>query len=62
MKNIQTKRIPCFKRWSRKGWSVFASLHRTVMIGVLSVSMSILLPATLVAQAQTPDSISVFKT
>ncbi|MEG2365765.1 MAG: TonB-dependent receptor [Alistipes sp.] len=62
MKHIQTQRIPCFKRWSRKGWSVFASLHRSVMIGVLSVSMSILLPTTLVAQAQTPDSISVFKT
>lgn len=61
MKEIQTKRIPCFKRWSRKGWSAFASMHRCVMIGVLSVSMSILLPATLVAQAQTDDSLTVFK-
>ena len=42
MENIQTKQYPCFKRWSRKNWSVFASLHRYVTIGVLSVGMSIL--------------------
>lgn len=62
MKEIQTKRIPCFKRWCRKGWAAFASLHRCVMIGVLSVSMSILLPATTVAQVQSPDSLEICKT
>lgn len=61
MKEIQTKRIPCFKRWCRKGWAAFASLHRCVMIGVLSVSMSILLPATIVAQVQSPDSLEICK-
>ena len=39
MKEIKTKPIPCFKRWSRKGYAVFASLHRYVIIGVLAVSM-----------------------
>lgn len=61
MKEIQTKRILCFRRWCRKGWAAFASLHRQVAIGVLSVSMSILLPATLVAQTQTSDSLTIFK-
>ncbi len=32
----------CFKRWSRKGYSSFASMHRSVTIGVLSVCMSII--------------------
>ncbi|MEG1759705.1 MAG: TonB-dependent receptor plug domain-containing protein [Alistipes sp.] len=61
MKEIQTKQIPCFKRWSRKGYSVFASLHRCVTIGVLSVSMSILLLATHTAQAATVDTLFVSK-
>ncbi len=56
MKNISTNRIPCFRRWSRKGWSVFASLHRQVTIGVLSVSMSILLLSARHAAAQEADS------
>ena len=43
MKNIQAKQTPCFRRWSRKGWSAFASLHRHVTIGVLAATMSILL-------------------
>ena len=46
MKNIRTKQTPCFRRWSRKGWAAFASLHRHVTIGVLAVTMSILLLAT----------------
>ena len=62
MKHIQTNRIPCFKRWSRKGWSVFASLHRQVTIGVLSVTMSILLPATQGAFAQNADTAAVLRT
>ena len=62
MENIQTKQYPCFKRWSRKNWSVFASLHRYVTIGVLSVGMSILLLATQGASAQTADTTAVLKT
>lgn len=62
MENIQTKQIPCFKRWDRKGWSVFASLHRYVTIGVLPVGMSILLLATGSASAQTADTTGVAKT
>ena len=62
MENIQTKQYPCFKRWSRKNWSVFASLHRYVTIGVLSVGMSILLLATQGASAQTVDTTAVLKT
>ena len=61
MKEIKTKRTFCFRRWNRKGWSVFASMHRPVTLGVLSVSMSILLPATLVAQTQTSDSLTVLR-
>lgn len=47
----------CFKRWARKNWAVFASFHRVVKIGVLSVSMSILtLPfQNLLAQADTTE-------
>lgn len=62
MKHIQTNRIPCFRRWSRKGWSVFASLHRPVTIGVLSATMSILLPATQGASAQNADTAAVLRT
>lgn len=62
MKNIQIRQYPCFRRWSRKGWSVFASLHRYVTIGVLSVGMSMLLLATGNASAQTSDTTSVFRT
>ncbi len=36
-------------------------MHRPVTLGVLSVSMSILLPATLVAQTQTSDSLTVLR-
>jgi len=62
MENMQPKQIPCFKRWNRKGWSVFASLHRYVTIGVLSVGMSILLLATQGASAQDADTTAVLRT
>lgn len=61
MKQIQTKRIPCFRRWSRKGYAAFASLHREVTIGVLSAGMSILSLATNGAQAAEVDSLTVIK-
>ena len=62
MKNIRTKQTPCFRRWSRKGWSAFASLHRPVTIGVLAVTMSILLLATHSASAHDADTAAVLKT
>lgn len=34
--------VSCFTRWSRKNYGVFASLGKTVKIGVLSFTMSIL--------------------
>ena len=62
MKNIQAKQTPCFRRWSRKGWSAFASLHRHVTIGVLAATMSILLLATQHASAHDADTAAVLKT
>lgn len=62
MEHIQTKQTPCFRRWSRKGWSAFASLNRHVTIGVLAVGMSILLLATQRASAQDADTTEVLKT
>ena len=62
MENISIKQAPCFRRWNRKGWSVFASLHRPVTIGVLAVGMSILLLAAETAVAQEADSTAVAKT
>ena len=42
MKKTSKSGICCFTRWSRKGYGAFASLGKTVKIGVLSVTMSIL--------------------
>ncbi|NLT02765.1 MAG: TonB-dependent receptor [Bacteroidales bacterium] len=33
--------ILCFKRWSRKGYAVFASLHKVVKIGVVTFSCTL---------------------
>ena len=65
MEHIQTRRFPTgmrWRRWNRRGWSAFASLHRSVTIGVLAVGMSILLLATQGASAQTSDTTAVMKT
>ena len=59
MENITTNRIPCFRRWNRKGWSAFASLHREVTIGVLSVTMSILLLSAQRVAAQDADTTAI---
>ena len=61
MKNILPKQAPCWRRWNRKGWSAFASLHRAVTIGVLSAGMSILLLATQSASAQPADTAAVLR-
>lgn len=36
--NKQKTSVPTFRYFSRKGWSLFSSLHREVRIGVLSVA------------------------
>ena len=63
MKEIQTmKPGPCFKRWSRANYGVFASLRRPVTIGVLSVGMSSILSlATGEAQAAEVDTMAYSK-
>lgn len=61
-KHSTVKPIPCFKRWSRTNYAVFASLHRQVMIGVLAVGMSILLLATETVAAQQADTSAVSRT
>ena len=58
-KHSTAKPIPCFKRWSRTNYAVFASLHRQVTIGVLAVGMSILLLTTETAAAQQADTSGV---
>lgn len=63
MNNISmTKQNPCFRRWNRKGWSVFASLGRYVRIGVLSAGMSMLLLHAQGLFAQDADSTTVLRT
>lgn len=62
MKTNRQERIACFRRWTRANYAVFASLHRQVKIGVLSVAMSIVLHATAVAGEEPVDTISVYKT
>src|SRR5574344_846527 len=61
-KNSNLRRpIPCFKRWSRKSYGIFASLHRYVTIGVLAVGMSIILLSTTSHKCFATDTVSVFK-
>lgn len=52
---------PCFRRWTRGAYAVFASLHRQVMIGVLALTMSIVTLATGRAQEQSADTASIFR-
>lgn len=54
-KQIKKSVIPSFKRWARTGWAAFASMHKVVKIGMLSVGMSILTLQfrTLLAQVDT---------
>ena len=53
---------PRFRRWSRAGWSVFASFHRAVTIGVLSVGMSLILCFPQSASAQQADTTATIRT
>ncbi len=61
MEKSLPKQALCWRRWSRGGWAVFASLRRHVRIGVLSVGMSILLLATQGASAQDADTTAVLR-
>lgn len=61
MEKSLPQQAPCWRRWSRKGWSAFASLHRCVTIGVLAAGMSMLLLATQGASAQPADTVAVLR-
>jgi iron complex outermembrane receptor protein len=41
MRNIATKQLSCFRRWTRKNYAVFNSLGKQIKIGVLSTSLSL---------------------
>ena len=65
MEHIQTEQhLPGgrWRRWNRKGWSAFASMHRSVTIGVLAVGMSILQLGVRTATAQNADTTAVLRT
>jgi len=51
--------IPRFKRWTRRPYGIFASLHRRVEIGVLAIGMSILLKPDIAMGCQLGDTTSV---
>lgn len=52
--NKGTKQPICFKRWTRKAYGVFNSLHREIKIATLVLSYSMLVrPVTVKAQADT---------
>ena len=61
MKKNHRMHVPCFKRWKRRNYAAFETLHRTVKIGVLSVAMSIILHATAAAEEFRADT-SVLRT
>ena len=61
MKHPIPQQVSCWCRWNRKGWSVFASIHRYTRLGVLAVGMSMLLLATQGASAQNADSLTVLR-
>lgn len=61
-KTARQQGTPCFRRWSRKAYGIFASLGRCVNIGVLSVSMSIISSATVGAQDMGAATTSVYRT
>ena len=65
MEHIQAKQVHPggrWRRWNRKGWSAFASMHRSVTIGVLTVGMSILQLGVQTATAQNADTTAVLRT
>ncbi|MFR9533713.1 MAG: TonB-dependent receptor [Rikenellaceae bacterium] len=62
MKRTHSKSsVACFRRWSNRGYSAFASMHKQVRIGVLSVGMSIISLAASDATAAEVDTMKIFK-
>ncbi len=51
----------CFRRWNRKGYSAFASMHKSVTIGVLWVGMVIVSLAANKAYASPADTTAIAK-
>ncbi len=61
-KTNREKSVACFRRWSRKSYSVFASLRREVTIGVLNVGMLLIsLPAN-ASEQSVADSTAILRT
>ncbi len=56
--NFTRSAIPSFKRWARTGWAAFASMHKVVCIGTLSVGMSILTLPFRTALAQVDSTLT----
>ncbi len=55
-KNVKQKALICFKRWKRRPWAAFASLKKVIMIGVLSVTYSLLVMKSQPLSAQTKST------
>ncbi|MFA7116087.1 MAG: TonB-dependent receptor [Bacteroidales bacterium] len=55
--------ISCFKRWARTNWAAFASMHKQVKIGVLTLSMSLLTLSfePVLAQVEKSDTLKHFE-
>ncbi|MFI3306753.1 MAG: TonB-dependent receptor [Rikenellaceae bacterium] len=63
MKKIhRTGSVICFRRWSRKGYSAFASLSRQVVIGVLWVGMTLVSLDASRAYANPADTTAILRT
>ncbi|MFR9623907.1 MAG: TonB-dependent receptor plug domain-containing protein, partial [Rikenellaceae bacterium] len=62
MKKIhRTESVACFRRWSRKGYSAFASLHRHVTIGVLWFGMTLISLDANTAYASPADTTALLR-
>lgn len=48
--------LPCFRRWTRKPYAVFNSLHTPIKIGVLGVAMLSAVPLTGISQEKDLNS------
>ncbi len=63
MKKIQENgSVICFRRWSRRGYSAFASLNRQVTIGVLWVGMTLVSLDANIAYANPADTTAILRT
>ncbi|MCF0177075.1 MAG: TonB-dependent receptor, partial [Bacteroidales bacterium] len=60
VKQFKTEKRFRFRRWAKTPWAAFASLHRQVSIGVLSVGMSIIALSTQVVAAQNYQTAEIY--